>query len=325
MNKKSFLIYGIILSGLILFSGFAYAMDNCPPVGPPKVFSGNVYYSGNLLSGTYTLSAVISGQVIDQVIVSGGKYSDLQVSPCSGVTGEISFIVNGVKANETSTWNNNRDNDWGQQVTLDLNLNEKPNATSLCGNNLVNLGEECDGANLAGRTSCGDGWEGTISCTNTCVVDYSNCTKIPGTNANNPSTSPSGGSSTTSPGGGGSSTTSDTNTKTTNSDGTQKDSGSNSGNSSGFEDIETKGNFFKLTGAAISNFSKSKAGKSTLIVLLIVMVLGGVYYSAKKASGNQAKKKPKKKSVKKKTAKKKSSKGRKIKIVKLSDLKKSKK
>ena len=262
MKKQLF----ILIFGLVLLAGFVLASSNCPPVGPPKVFSGNVSYNANLLSGVYTLSALINNQVMGQVTVSNGQYSNLQVSPCSGVTGEIIFVVNGAKANEVSSWSNNWDTDWGQRVTLDLTLNGPPRKNSLCGDNAINLGEECDGALLA---PCGTGWNGTISCSNTCVIDYSNCTKIQEEITTTPPSSGGGSSGGGSSGGGSSGPL--TTTYTTLSTNGSSDSNSQDGETTNITSgQETKESTNFLTGGVIG-FVKTAKGKGLIFVALIIL------------------------------------------------------
>ena len=57
------------------------------------------------------------------------------------------------------------------QATLTLNAQ-----ASLCGNGLINTGEQCDGSNLAGATCKSIGYKtGTLSCSSTCRFDTSGC------------------------------------------------------------------------------------------------------------------------------------------------------
>jgi len=302
MKKGSILLFALILS--LSFVILVSASQGAPG-GPPKIFSGSVYVNGILLNdNSYTLSAIINNQVVAQTIVNNGRYSNLQVSTSSSsLYGTITFVVNGIQANEVNSWNNNENSDWGQEISLNLSLNSKPSGSSLCGNSVINLGEECDGANLAGRSSCGTGWTGTISCSNTCIIDYSNCTKIQEEPTTTTPPADSGSSGGGGGGGGGSSkpksttntttiTLSKNNTNTTNSNlGEGLDSGLNNG-----EDIT------RITGAAIKNIVKSPAGRGILIFIALVIILGLLFAFGKKMKKNSEPKT--------------------IKITKLSDMKK---
>lgn len=65
-----------------------------------------------------------------------------------------------------------------------------PASPDFCGNNIIesSRGEQCDGANLDGKT-CSDidsNTQGTLSCKPNCIYDTSQCTSInPGSNNNN--------------------------------------------------------------------------------------------------------------------------------------------
>ena len=48
---------------------------------------------------------------------------------------------------------------------------------SLCGNGVIDQGEQCDGSNLAGQTCSSRGYTGgTLSCNSTCTINTSQCT-----------------------------------------------------------------------------------------------------------------------------------------------------
>lgn len=49
-------------------------------------------------------------------------------------------------------------------------------ADKLCGNNIINPGEECDGIQL-GNAACPNGQFGTVSCSNTCKLVYTACSQ----------------------------------------------------------------------------------------------------------------------------------------------------
>ncbi len=53
-------------------------------------------------------------------------------------------------------------------------------STAVCGNNVVESGEECDGSALGGK-SCHDlnaEWKGKLSCKSDCTIDFSGCTQL---------------------------------------------------------------------------------------------------------------------------------------------------
>ena len=274
------LIFSTLFLAAIFFVSFAYAGPN-PPGGPPKIFSGNVYVNGSPLStGTYTLTAWIGSGAVSQTTVSGGHYSNLQISTSDNY-GTIIFFVNGVEANETGSWNNNQNNDWGQNVYLDLNLSQTPSQTSLCGNGAVDLGEECDGINLAGRSStdCGSGWTGTISCSSTCTIDYSGCTQTSSSSGGN------GGGNDNNGGGGGSSGTSSSGTSAVT---TSVSSGSLSGSSS--SGANTNNNGGSNTGSVqtppgitgLSIFGLGGTGSIIALIVFLLLLAGIIYLSVKR-------------------------------------------
>jgi len=72
----------------------------------------------------------------------------------------------------------------------------------VCGNNIFEIGEQCDGTDLNGQTctSLNPGWTGTLSCQSNCIYDTSGCSIIPQTPSNPPGgtgSNPSGGSPST--------------------------------------------------------------------------------------------------------------------------------
>jgi len=266
----------ILIFALVFLSGLALAA-NCPP-SLPKIYYGTVNYNQTPLSGTFEIRAVIGNDNIGISDVVGGNY-EIDVSPCSGITGTVSFYTNGIKSNEDGFYGGM--DDWGKTENLDLTLNQMPGGLT-CGDGIIQTGEECDGTNLAGRdpNSCGIDWTGTISCSSNCLIDYSSCaySPPPATPTNNsPVSSPpsSGGPSGGSPGG--SSTTSNT---PTNDNIIQLNGGesSNSGGSDGEninlglnDDGILGGTNLGITGAAIG-FVKSGKGMGIITALLILGV-----------------------------------------------------
>ena len=160
---------------LISFSAFVLA-TNCPP-SLPKTYQGVVFYDDDLLPGVFEIRAVMGIDTVGIGEVSEGNY-DVDISPCMGTTGVVYFYINGIETNEEGSYNGM--DDWGKIEDLDLTVDVMPPESLTCGNppNVIDPGEECDGTNLAGRSvdDCSTGWTGTISCTSTCEIDYSNCT-----------------------------------------------------------------------------------------------------------------------------------------------------
>ena len=158
-------------------SGFVLAA-NCPP-SIPKTYVGNVYYDAGtfsfkelLDSYKYSLRALIGQDIVGYGEVIGGNYS-IRIEPCFGDTGEIKFVINGVEAFTTGFYDGQED--WGVEEELDIIFYDNPPHEDTCGDNAIQLGEECDGINLGAVNSCGEGWTGIVSCASNCEIDYSNC------------------------------------------------------------------------------------------------------------------------------------------------------
>jgi len=157
---------GIILGVLLIFSMSLILAANCQTA--QKTYLGNVYYKGNPLTGDYEIRAMIGAHVVGIGIVNSQYYS-IDVYP-GCYTGTISFYINGVQTNETSIYSQSSDL---SQQQLDLTLNQIPVQTgSVCGNDVLNLGEECDENNF-GTTKCTNG--GYLFCNSNCIIDYTNC------------------------------------------------------------------------------------------------------------------------------------------------------
>jgi|GEM_PF-3031139 len=172
----------LVILALVFMTGFAFAA-NCPP-SIPKVYSGGIYdgsgfiFDEKLDDAEYPLRAMIGSDIVGYTTVIGGDYS-IKIEPCFGSTGDVTFVINGVEADQTGIYAGKED--WGVSEDLDLVFNPRPPASDTCGDSAIQLGEECDGINLGGRdvNACGDGWAGTISCDSTCGISYSNCSLIP--------------------------------------------------------------------------------------------------------------------------------------------------
>jgi len=162
-----------LLMFLLIITFSFISASNCPP-SIPKTYIGSVSNNGAILTGNYEIRAKIGIDVVGIGDLSNGQY-EIDVSPCSGITGQIIFSINGVQASPTGSYNGM--SDWGTQVNLNLSVNTIPSTSETCGDGNIQLGEECDKTNLAGRNinDCGAGWTGTISCNTNCLIDYSNC------------------------------------------------------------------------------------------------------------------------------------------------------
>ncbi|MDD5012549.1 MAG: hypothetical protein PHQ66_02820 [Candidatus Nanoarchaeia archaeon] len=262
---------GLFIFTLIFLSSFVLAA-NCAPNNLPKIYSGTVSYNDESLTGTYEIRASMSNEVIGIGEVIDGEYS-IEVTPC--FNGAFSFYIGGVKANEQGSYAGI--SDWDVEKNLDLTINSQPFAT--CGNNIVEPSEECEGTNFDGRSpsDCGTNWQGTISCTSSCTISYSNCVYNPPSSGGSSGGSSSGGGSGGGGGGGGgggsiSHSTSTSSSKNTNNtpivleNKTETESKSNS----------------PLTGFAISDFMTSGNVIYAIIGGITLLVLGVTVIVARK-------------------------------------------
>jgi len=167
MKKTTPIIFIFVL--LILSVSFVFAIPSIP-----NVFSGTVEYSDNpgMLLTDYDISASVGGYPLGIIgeIQSSNIY-EVMVDP-QGHGGEIIFYIGGVEASPTATY------EMGELTELDLTINELP-TNALCGNGMQEPGEQCDGSDL-GTGTCENilglpGATGTLSCTDICTFDYSNC------------------------------------------------------------------------------------------------------------------------------------------------------
>lgn len=204
----------IIILGIVLLVGFVTADNNCIP-NFPKEFYGTVYVGENPLVGNnYILVAVIGGAIVgaQPIDSSDGSYS-IDISPCPGIKkGAIEFFVGDVEIEESRIYEYDSSN--LTAVSLNLHLDKYPN--SVCGNEELNKGEECDDGNGIYGDGCSEicevelGWEciwnpiqgslcnllpfcGDATCNNgeTCSTCTSDCGACP---VNNPGSGGGGGS-----------------------------------------------------------------------------------------------------------------------------------
>jgi len=157
---------------LISFSIFVLAI-----ISLPHIFSGTVEYSEDsemILTG-YDISASIGSYGLGVVgeVGANNEYG-IAIDP-QGRTGEITFYIGGAEASPPHEY------EWGgESLGFDLIINDEPNETIRCGNGFQEPGEQCDDLDL-GTGTCENVLgipeaTGTLSCTDICTFDYSNCT-----------------------------------------------------------------------------------------------------------------------------------------------------
>ncbi|MBU1974217.1 MAG: YrhC family protein [Nanoarchaeota archaeon] len=157
---------------IILFFFLAVGLVAAIP-SIPNVFSGTVTYPDDpefALVGQ-EISASIEGTDLGVVgeVGAGGSY-EVMVDP-EGRTGTITFYIGGVEASPTAEY------ETGQFTDLDLEIDEEPSGT-FCGNDVKEVGEQCDGTDLNSATCAnvvGTGWTGTVSCDDSCSFDITAC------------------------------------------------------------------------------------------------------------------------------------------------------
>jgi len=255
----------------------AYALSGPPTI--PVTYIGNLISNEEIVQGDFEVSAFIGENIMSLGEASGGSY-EIDVSSCCGVgSGDISFFVNGIEANEHPAYNGEAD--YGKVVELDLTFNEEIPETSLCGNEEVNPGEQCDGTNINFATCTnviGTGWTGTVSCAGSCAFDVSDCSY----SGTGPSSS-SGSSSSSSSGSGSSSSSSGGFTEDTSILTKSKQTESKANTNINLINSDGKPNF-GITGAVTGLLSSS--GGIALMFVIIVLVLGVVVIIIQKAQRN---------------------------------------
>jgi uncharacterized membrane protein YgcG len=255
-----------IMLFLLIFTISFVLGANCPP-SLPKTYYGMVSYQESVILGDYEIRAVMGSDTFGISNVIRGGYS-IDISPCSGTTGQVSFYINGIKTNENGVYSGM--SDWGKSQSFNLTINQIPITNSTCGNGIIELGEECDRTNLAGRSTsnCGTGWTGTISCSSNCRIDYSNCIYSPSSGGGDSSWG--GGGSSGSSSGGGSSGNNNGNTITLN---TQKNKSANNTLISEENNPIKTNNNSPLTGSTILDFIKSGRGIVAISIILVLLLV----------------------------------------------------
>jgi len=154
---------------LILSIAFIIAIPSIP-----NVFYGTVSYSDDsemILTG-HEISASIGDWdlgIIGHVGVD--NLYEIMLDP-QGHSGEIVFYVGGVQTEETAEYN------MGEFTELDLTIEEVP-TNYVCGNQIQEPGEQCDGTDL-GIGTCENVLgipfaTGDLGCTEYCTFDFENC------------------------------------------------------------------------------------------------------------------------------------------------------
>ncbi len=144
MKKEAGFIFAMVL--LISF----VSAGSCPP-NIPISYDGTVSFEGELLEGDYVIKAMLNHDISGLSEVVDGSYY-LDVSPCYGITsGTISFVINGVEANENANYDTEN---FGKEIELELTVNELPSEENVCGNGHIDAGEECDDDNIGNSDGC---------------------------------------------------------------------------------------------------------------------------------------------------------------------------
>jgi len=156
---------------VLLMISFVLAVPDCPLDGP-KSYSGTVSYDKKLLEGNYEINAMIGNSFAGTGRVINGEY-EIDISPCSGITGIVDFYINSIKADEQGSYVGM--DDWGKNENLDLIINELPPFENLCGNEIKNPGEVCDRKDFGVYTCSNYGFNsGYLVCSNSCDWIYTN-------------------------------------------------------------------------------------------------------------------------------------------------------
>jgi hypothetical protein len=274
MRKEIFILPILILAlGIIL------------AVSTPEAFNGNIIVKDGKIAEGKLLVGYVNGVATGSVLISNGQF-DIVVQDNVGNGGEIEFYIGNEKAKETFNF------DSFKVITKDLNFDtiseEEGDVNGIC-----DIENECSTNNVdCGINQCNSNGRCDIEIGENCAnapIDCGICPvqEEPTSSSDSPSISSS--SSSSGGGGGGIITTKNTSSNAT------INSGDATGLSSDISGLTTdelnkkemenneKG-FFRLTGNAISSFSKTSTGKGIFITLLIVVVLSLAYFGKKRFS-----------------------------------------
>jgi len=163
----------------ILLASFGM-VSALPPTPSPQIFYGNIEYSGDLSMdlSVYELTVELNGfQVRHESEIFPGNTYEVEVNLHSSYDGdELIFYVGGSEASPLLIFSS-----WGH-TEQDLVINEMP-SNPICGNDIKDVGEDCDGVDL-GFGTCGivmllisgnEGYEGNLSCTSSCTYNTDEC------------------------------------------------------------------------------------------------------------------------------------------------------
>lgn len=261
-------IIPIIFILLIIFSSLVLAIP-CQ-VSAPKTYYGTVSYEDDLLSGNYEITAMIGSNSAGVGNVIEGNYQ-IDISPCSGITGTVFFYIHSIKTEEEGSYVGI--DDWGKSENLELTINELPPLENPCGDEIKDLGEVCDKNDFGAFTCSNYGFNsGYLVCSDSCDYIYTdNCY-----NSDDDDPPSSGGSSGGGGGGSGGSSSSSSSSSTTTTTNNQEDKENETINLGENHEPTSSG----ITGGVIG-FMKSANGIG-LIVASLALIGGIVFLNFKK-------------------------------------------
>jgi hypothetical protein len=260
----------ILILLLILSMSFVLAVPDCP-LSIPKTYYGTVFYKGNLLSGTYQITAKIGNDFAGSTNLTNGNY-EIDISPCYGITGEVNFYIGDIKTNENGIYTSD---DYGKRENLTLTINQLPTGSIVCGDGIKTSNEVCDKNDFGTLTCSNYGFNsGSLRCSSSCDYIYTdNCY-----NSRSGSSSSGGGG-----GGGGGSSESGVVPITPTSTGMSTQTSSEGNKTINLtSEKNQKPTSSGITGGVIGNFVKSGGGIATILVLTTIVVLSIAITSMKK-------------------------------------------
>jgi len=252
----------IFMFGIIFLSGFILATQ---PV--PQAFEGYIIAKDGSLTSGKTLIARLDGTTTGQTIVQG-NYFKITVVDYAGYGGEIKFYMGDEKAKESFEFE-----DFGI-IKTNLTFDTIPDETiGSCGDGICAV-EECSFCAIDCPVSkCNNNNVCDEAIGEDCLTAPQDCgecetEETPNNNNNNGNSGGGGGG-----GGGGSTPTTNLNAE---SDGNTQESNDEPLVLT-IEELNQKENqkqgFFKATGSAISDFSKTTGGKISIIILVLAVLL----------------------------------------------------